>query len=177
MALARRRFDTLIIGAGGAGMRAALESGQRTRTAVLTKLYPTRSHTGAAQGGRDVLIGGDSADEIFGDAEEMREGARGGEDSLFCGGGDDVDTTTTTDLMTVVDSRGEASEISEIKSPFKTKKDSVRLFVNLRCMEILPQQYMLYSGGGITSRSVPEQEWEETNNKAKTLLSAIEAIQ
>ena len=32
-------------------MRAALESGQRTRTAVLTKLYPTRSHTGAAQGG------------------------------------------------------------------------------------------------------------------------------
>ncbi|WP_297091222.1 isochorismate synthase [uncultured Draconibacterium sp.] len=56
-------------------------------------------------------------------------------------------------------------------------KDSVRLFVNLRCMEILPQQYMLYSGGGITSRSVPEQEWEETNNKAKTLLSAIEAIQ
>ena len=32
-------------------MRAALESGQRQRTAVLTKLYPTRSHTGAAQGG------------------------------------------------------------------------------------------------------------------------------
>ena len=32
-------------------MRAALESGKRARTAVLTKLYPTRSHTGAAQGG------------------------------------------------------------------------------------------------------------------------------
>lgn len=55
-------------------------------------------------------------------------------------------------------------------------KDSVRLFVNLRCMEILPDKYMLYAGGGITSRSVPEEEWEETNNKAKTLLSAIEAI-
>ena len=55
--------------------------------------------------------------------------------------------------------------------------DSVRLFVNLRCMEIIPEKYMLYSGGGITSRSVPEQEWEETNNKAATLLSAIEAIQ
>jgi succinate dehydrogenase / fumarate reductase flavoprotein subunit len=47
----RHRYDVVIVGAGGAGMRAALEAGQRTRTAVLTKLYPTRSHTGAAQGG------------------------------------------------------------------------------------------------------------------------------
>mgnify|MGYP003578083062 CR=1 FL=1 len=44
-------YDVVIVGAGGAGMRAALESSKRTRTAVLTKLYPTRSHTGAAQGG------------------------------------------------------------------------------------------------------------------------------
>ena len=44
-------FDVIIVGAGGAGMRAALESSDRARTAVLTKLYPTRSHTGAAQGG------------------------------------------------------------------------------------------------------------------------------
>ncbi|KXP12138.1 succinate dehydrogenase flavoprotein subunit [Tsukamurella pseudospumae] len=45
------RYDVVIIGAGGAGMRAAIEAGPRARTAVLTKLYPTRSHTGAAQGG------------------------------------------------------------------------------------------------------------------------------
>ena len=45
------RYDVVIVGAGGAGMRAALESGRQSRTAVLTKLYPTRSHTGAAQGG------------------------------------------------------------------------------------------------------------------------------
>src|SRR5947208_5272468 len=45
------QYDTVIVGAGGAGMRAALEAGKRSRTAVLTKLYPTRSHTGAAQGG------------------------------------------------------------------------------------------------------------------------------
>jgi len=45
------RYDVVVVGAGGAGMRAALEAGQRARTAVLTKLYPTRSHTGAAQGG------------------------------------------------------------------------------------------------------------------------------
>ncbi len=44
-------YDVVIVGAGGAGMRAALEASQQVRTAVLTKLYPTRSHTGAAQGG------------------------------------------------------------------------------------------------------------------------------
>ena len=44
-------FDVVIVGAGGAGMRAALEATKRAHTAVLTKLYPTRSHTGAAQGG------------------------------------------------------------------------------------------------------------------------------
>ena len=45
------KYDVVIVGAGGAGMRAAVEAGPRARTAVLTKLYPTRSHTGAAQGG------------------------------------------------------------------------------------------------------------------------------
>ena len=53
----------------------------------------------------------------------------------------------------------------------------VGLFVNLRCMEIMPDDYILYSGGGITSRSVPEDEWDETNKKSTTLLSAIEAVQ
>src|SRR5690625_481923 len=45
------KYDVVHGGAGGAGMRAAIESAQRAKTAVLTKLYPTRSHTGAAQGG------------------------------------------------------------------------------------------------------------------------------
>ena len=60
--------------------------------------------------------------------------------------------------------------------PWRLNGD-VGLFVNLRCMEIKPEQYILYSGGGITSRSVPEDEWEETNKKATTLLSAIETVQ
>ncbi len=60
--------------------------------------------------------------------------------------------------------------------PWRLNGD-VGLFVNLRCMEIMPEQYILYSGGGITARSVPEDEWEETNKKATTLLSAIEAVQ
>ncbi len=45
------QYDVVIVGAGGAGMRAALESSGKVRTAVISKLYPTRSHTGAAQGG------------------------------------------------------------------------------------------------------------------------------
>ena len=49
--ISEHRYDVVIVGAGGAGMRAAVEAGPRVRTAVLTKLYPTRSHTGAAQGG------------------------------------------------------------------------------------------------------------------------------
>ncbi len=45
------KYDAVIVGAGGAGLRAALEAGKRCKTAVVSKLYPTRSHTGAAQGG------------------------------------------------------------------------------------------------------------------------------
>jgi succinate dehydrogenase / fumarate reductase flavoprotein subunit len=44
-------YDAVIVGAGGAGLRAAIEVAGHCRAAVLTKLYPTRSHTGAAQGG------------------------------------------------------------------------------------------------------------------------------
>lgn len=44
-------FDSVIVGAGGAGLRAAIECGDSVSTAVISKLYPTRSHTGAAQGG------------------------------------------------------------------------------------------------------------------------------
>ena len=47
----RHSYDAVIVGAGGAGLRAAIEVAGKCRTAVLTKLYPTRSHTGAAQGG------------------------------------------------------------------------------------------------------------------------------
>jgi len=51
------QYDVVIVGAGGAGMRAALEASTRARTAVLSKLYPTRSHTGAAQGGMCAALG------------------------------------------------------------------------------------------------------------------------
>jgi succinate dehydrogenase / fumarate reductase flavoprotein subunit len=50
------QFDIVIVGAGGAGMRAAIEAGPGARTAVISKLYPTRSHTGAAQGGMAAAL-------------------------------------------------------------------------------------------------------------------------
>jgi len=52
MALTTRRFDAIVVGAGGSGMRAALELARAgLKTAVLSKVFPTRSHTVAAQGG------------------------------------------------------------------------------------------------------------------------------
>ncbi len=51
------KFETIVVGAGGAGLMAALYAGQGSDTAVLTKLYPTRSHTGTAQGGIGAALG------------------------------------------------------------------------------------------------------------------------
>jgi len=51
--------------------------------------------------------------------------------------------------------------------------NSTDLFVNIRCMKILPRRLALYVGGGLTSHSVPEKEWEETELKAQTLLSLL----
>ena len=49
-------FDVLIVGAGGAGMRAAIEAGGKASVGVISKLFPTRSHTGAAQGGMAAAL-------------------------------------------------------------------------------------------------------------------------
>ena len=49
-------YDVVIVGAGGAGMRAAIEAGPHAKTAVISKLFPTRSHTGAAQGGMAAAL-------------------------------------------------------------------------------------------------------------------------
>ena len=53
-----RKFDTLVIGAGGAGLRAALQLSQaEAKVAVVSKVFPTRSHTVAAQGGMNAALG------------------------------------------------------------------------------------------------------------------------
>jgi len=56
--IARRRFDCLVIGAGGGGLRAALQlAAAEAHVAVVSKVFPTRSHTVAAQGGINAALG------------------------------------------------------------------------------------------------------------------------
>jgi|SaaInl5LU_22_DNA_1037371.scaffolds.fasta_scaffold22951_3 isochorismate synthase len=57
-----------------------------------------------------------------------------------------------------------------------TDEKNSYLYVNLRCCQILPGKAYLYIGGGYTSSSIPEDEWEETENKARTLLDILEKI-
>ncbi len=62
MAIARNTFDAVIVGAGGAGMRAALQlANSGLKVALLSKVFPTRSHTVSAQGGITAAVG--NADE------------------------------------------------------------------------------------------------------------------
>lgn len=56
-------FDAVIVGAGGAGLMAALYASKKANVAVISKLYPTRSHTGAAQGGISAALGNDQPDK------------------------------------------------------------------------------------------------------------------
>lgn len=51
------QFDVVVVGAGGAGLMAGLYASRGAKTAVISKLYPTRSHTGAAQGGISAALG------------------------------------------------------------------------------------------------------------------------
>ncbi len=63
MNLSVRKFDAVVVGAGGSGMRAALELARaKLKVAVLSKVFPTRSHTVAAQGGIAASLGNSSED-------------------------------------------------------------------------------------------------------------------
>lgn len=57
------QFDTVIIGSGLAGLRASIEASKHGSVAVLTKLYPTRSHSTAAQGGIGAALGNEEPDK------------------------------------------------------------------------------------------------------------------
>ncbi len=58
------QFDVIIVGAGGSGLMAGLYASRNAKTAVISKLYPTRSHTGAAQGGISAALGNVEEDRI-----------------------------------------------------------------------------------------------------------------
>ena len=57
-----RTHDVVIVGSGLAGLRAALEAAEKYDTAILTKVFPTRSHSGAAQGGIGAALGNEEPD-------------------------------------------------------------------------------------------------------------------
>ncbi len=63
MAIAKRQFDAVVVGAGGSGLRAALQLAEANlKVAVLSKVFPTRSHTVAAQGGVSASLGNEEPD-------------------------------------------------------------------------------------------------------------------
>jgi isochorismate synthase len=55
--------------------------------------------------------------------------------------------------------------------------DQLKVFVNLRCMQLFKNKALIYVGGGITKNSDPEQEWNETELKASTMLEALGVIE
>jgi succinate dehydrogenase / fumarate reductase, flavoprotein subunit len=60
--MSTHQFDVVVVGAGGAGLMAGLYASKTAKTAIISKLYPTRSHTGAAQGGISAAFGNSEED-------------------------------------------------------------------------------------------------------------------
>jgi succinate dehydrogenase / fumarate reductase, flavoprotein subunit len=60
--MSTHQFDVVVVGAGGAGLMAGLYASRSAKTAIISKLYPTRSHTGAAQGGIGAAFGNSEED-------------------------------------------------------------------------------------------------------------------
>jgi glycine/D-amino acid oxidase-like deaminating enzyme len=58
----KHQYDVIIVGSGLAGLRAAVEIGKDAHVAVLTKVFATRSHSGAAQGGIGAALGNEEED-------------------------------------------------------------------------------------------------------------------
>jgi len=63
MQISKHYFDTLVIGSGLSGLRAAIECVEKGSVAVFSKLYPTRSHSIAAQGGIGAALGNEEPDD------------------------------------------------------------------------------------------------------------------
>ncbi len=68
-------YDAIIVGAGGAGLMAALYASRKANVAVISKLYPTRSHTGAAQGGIGAALGNMEEDHWKWHAHDTMKGS------------------------------------------------------------------------------------------------------
>ena len=66
MAIRTREFDAIIVGGGGAGLRASLQLAQSgLNVAVVSKVFPTRSHTVSAQGGINAALGNTDGEDAY----------------------------------------------------------------------------------------------------------------
>ncbi|MDZ7361741.1 MAG: succinate dehydrogenase flavoprotein subunit [candidate division KSB1 bacterium] len=104
------QYDVVIVGAGGAGCRAALEIPAGVRCAVITKLYPTRSHTAAAQGGVCAALGNEEEDSW---EWHMFDTVKGGD---YLGDQDAIEILTHDAPQTIY-------ELEHIGMPFSRNKD------------------------------------------------------
>lgn len=69
------KFDVVIVGAGGAGLRAAIEIPKENSCAVISKVFPTRSHTGTAQGGVCAALSNEEEDSWLDHAFDTVKGS------------------------------------------------------------------------------------------------------
>jgi len=90
-------YDAVIVGAGGAGLMAALYASRTANVAVISKLYPTRSHTGAAQGGIGAALGNIEEDHWQWHAYDTMKG------SDFLADADAIHTLCQEAVSTVID--------------------------------------------------------------------------
>ena len=90
-------FDAIIIGGGGAGLRAALELAKSgKKTAVLSKVFPTRSHTVSAQGGITCAIASSDPDDDW--RWHMYDTVKGGDGQ----NNDKLDTNTQIGWLKII---------------------------------------------------------------------------
>jgi succinate dehydrogenase / fumarate reductase flavoprotein subunit len=105
-----RHYDAVIIGAGLAGLRAAIELGGQARVAVLSKVFATRSHSGAAQGGIGAAIGNEEEDQW---EWHMFDTVKGGD---YLGDQDAIEIMTRDAARTIY-------ELEHLGVPFNRTKD------------------------------------------------------
>ena len=113
------KFDAVIVGAGGAGLMAALELAKHKElnVAVLSKLYPVRSHTGAAQGGISASLGNINADDWENHTSDTVKGSDylGDQDAIEIMCKDAVDTIVHLEHLGLPFDRLENGKISQRK--------------------------------------------------------------